>query len=75
MATNLLDVIARLEAEIASAKATGSRIGFFASLYRRVTLEIKRRIEQGLFENPAAMLDLDVDFATRYFDATGRFSA
>ncbi len=27
MATNLQDVIARLEAEIASAKATGSRIG------------------------------------------------
>ena len=75
MATNLQDVIARLEAEIASAKATGSRIGFFASLYRRVTLEIKRRIEQGLFENPAAMLDLDVDFATRYFDALDAFRA
>ena len=75
MATNLQDVIARLEAEIASAKAAGSRIGFFASLYRRVTLEIKRRIEQGLFENPAAMLDLDVDFATRYFDALDAFRA
>jgi hypothetical protein len=38
-----------------------------------VTLEIKLRIDQGLFENPAAMVDLDVDFATRYFDALDAF--
>jgi hypothetical protein len=73
MATSLQDIITRLEAEIAAAKATRSRVGFFASLYRRVTLEIKRRIEQGLFENSAAMVDLDLDFATRYFDALDAF--
>jgi hypothetical protein len=74
MATNLQDVIARLEAEIASAKGTGSRIGFFASLYRLVTVEIKRRIEQGSFENSATMNGFRRGLRQSIFRCTGCFS-
>ena len=74
MAANLQDVIARLEAEIASAKATGSRIGFFASLYRRLTLEIKLRIDPRVVRKPGGHGGFGRGLCHSIFRCAGRFS-
>jgi len=69
MLTSLSELIARFDDEIASAKARGSRLGFFQALYRRVTIEVKRRIDANLFAHPDLVTRLDLDFANRYFQA------
>ncbi|MCK3684038.1 DUF5995 family protein [Maribellus sp. YY47] len=43
--------------------------GYFAVLYRRVTIEIKEGIEANRFEDGQRMEKLDVIFAQRYIDA------
>ena len=40
-ATNIDQVLQRLAAVIEDAKARDSRLGFFAALYRQVTLEVQ----------------------------------
>ena len=52
---------------------TGAGLGFFAALYRRVTIEVKRGIDSGRFEDGNRMDRLDVIFATRYLEALERF--
>lgn len=73
MLTNLTEVLGRFAVEIDLARSAGSRIAFFMSLYRRVTAEIKRRIEQGEFDDSVRMTHLDLDFVNRYFDALDAF--
>lgn len=46
-----------------------SRLGYFAALYRRVTVGVQRRIEHGTYADGARMERLDVRFAQRYIDA------
>jgi hypothetical protein len=46
-----------------------SRLGFFASLYRTVTIIVKERCDEGFFEDNDRMRKLDVIFANRYFEA------
>jgi hypothetical protein len=50
-----------------------SRLGYFATLYRKVTLKIKEGIAAGRFEDGARMERFDVVFANRYFDAWQSF--
>lgn len=51
-------------------KNTKSRLGFFAALYRMVTMVVKERCDEGnFFEDNDRMRWLDVVFANRYFDA------
>lgn len=73
--TSINDVLAQLDAVIAWAKAEPSRLGYFAALYRRVTLKVKQGIEQGFFEDGARMERLDVVFAGRYLEALRFFAA
>lgn len=47
----------------------GDRLGYFASLYRTVTIVVKERCDDGFFEDNDRMRDLDVRFANRYFEA------
>lgn len=63
------EVIAHLNDIIAEARQEESRLGYFATLYRNVTVEVKRGIEQGRFEDGARMERLDVNFANRYLTA------
>jgi hypothetical protein len=63
------EVIARLDAVISEAAREGSRLGYFAALYRNVTVEVKRGIAQGRFADGARMERLDVNFANRYLTA------
>ncbi len=46
-----------------------SRLGFFAALYRRVTVGVRRRLEDGTYVDGGRMERLDVRFAQRYIDA------
>src|SRR6201993_1912272 len=46
-----------------------SRLGYFAALYKRITIAIGAAVSQGKFEDAQRMQRFDVIFATRYFDA------
>lgn len=47
-----------------------SKLGYFAVLYRDVTVQVRAKIQQGnYFEDNARMERLDVVFANRYLDA------
>lgn len=63
------EVIQNLDRIIDRSIATGSRLGYFPALYRKVTLQVAREISQGRFEDGSRMERLDVLFANRYLDA------
>jgi hypothetical protein len=63
------DVIKRLDEIIDWSLQNQSRAGYFASLYRRMTVAVKDGIERGAFEDGPRMEKLDIIFAGRYFDA------
>lgn len=63
------DVVARLDTILAETVKDSSRLAYFASLYREMTLAVKAGISNGLFQDGARMEVLDVTFAQRYFDA------
>jgi hypothetical protein len=63
------EVIAQLDEVIARSRREQSRLGFFALLYRNVTVKVKEGIGAGVFEDGARMERLDVIFANRYLDA------
>ncbi len=64
------EVIGRLDEIIEGTLHTASANGYFAVLYRRVTVGVKTRLAEGdYFEDNARMEELDVIFANRYLDA------
>lgn len=69
------DVICALDVIVQSSYDKQSRLGFFAALYRRVTLAVRDRIRGGTFEHNSLMEQLDVVFASRYLDALATFQA
>lgn len=69
VAKTISEVISLLDEIIVQSKQENSRLGFFASLYRLVTIEVKNGIENGRFEDGARMELLDVVFANRYLEA------
>ncbi|HJQ23435.1 MAG TPA: DUF5995 family protein [Blastocatellia bacterium] len=69
------EVIAHLDQIIRRAWQDNSRLGYFATLYRNVTVEVKRGIAQGRFEDGARMERLDVTFANRYLTALADYQA
>lgn len=66
---DIAEIVDRLTQITTWARRTDSRLGFFAALYRTVTIEVQRGISDGRFEDPARMERLDVIFARRYLDA------
>jgi hypothetical protein len=63
------EVIDRLQTIVDDAKRTNSCMGYFAGLYRQVTVEVRHKIAEGYFDDNARMHRLDVVFANRYLDA------
>lgn len=57
---------------MAHCHAEESRLGYFAALYRQVTVQVQLGIETGRFEDGPRMEQLDVVFANRYFEALRR---
>jgi Family of unknown function (DUF5995) len=67
--TTVDGVLEALDDIIARALVTGSRVGYFAAIYRKVTAKVAEGIAGGFFDDGQRMERLDVAFATRYLDA------
>ncbi|BBZ46135.1 DUF5995 family protein [Mycobacterium parmense] len=67
------DVLCNIDRVIEWAIGAESHIGYFAVLYRRVTLAIREAVEHGTFRHGDRIERLDVEFARRYFDAVNAF--
>ena len=68
-ATTIDEVITSLEKIIADSILHGTRFGYFATLYLKVTAAVKQGIANGQFQNGPRMEKLDVTFANRYLNA------
>lgn len=62
-------VLEALDAVVADAIQVGSRVGYFAAIYRKVTAKVADGITSGFFDDGERMQRLDVAFATRYLSA------
>jgi len=68
-ANTLEDVVTILQGIIEECKAEKSRLGYFAALYLKVTINVRDGIAAGTFPNGDQLAKLDVAFANRYLDA------
>jgi hypothetical protein len=62
-------VLEALDAVVAEAAQAGSRVGYFAAIYRKVTAKVAEGIATGFFDDAQRMERLDVSFAKRYLAA------
>lgn len=69
MANTIDEVIARLTEIIDESRRRPSRLGYFAALYRKVTINVKEGIANKVFQDGVRMARLDVNFANRYLAA------
>jgi Family of unknown function (DUF5995) len=67
--SSLDEVIRALASIIDWSISVPSRLGYFAALYKRITIAVKTAIKQGAFDDGPRMERFDVAFASRYFDA------
>jgi len=67
--TTIDQVVDAIQGIIAWSIANESRLGYFAALYKRITIAIRTAIAQGLFQDGPRMELFDVTFASRYFAA------
>lgn len=67
------EVLEQLDAIIERSRRENSRLGYFAALYRNVTVRVRDGIAAGRFEDGPRMERLDVTFANRYFEAYRRY--
>ncbi|WP_345210425.1 DUF5995 family protein [Mucilaginibacter gynuensis] len=63
------EVLSSLDAIIADCRQRNSRVGYFAVLYRQMTLAVKNGMTNKAFEDAARMEKFDVIFANRYISA------
>jgi len=63
------DVLKVLDKIIFQSVEENDILGYFAALYRQVTFEVKKEIENDFFDDASRMEKLDVLFAKRYIDA------
>lgn len=75
VARNIDEVLTQLAVIVESSKQRRSRLGYFATLYRQVTLEIKRGIVEGRFDDGPRMDRFDTEFGNRYFQALGAWES
>lgn len=68
-ATTIAEVIERLDVIVEESIQKGRRAGYFAALYRRVTIAVRDKINEGYFEDNVRMERLDIIFANRYLEA------
>lgn len=75
IATTINQVIDHLDLIIQESKAEQNTMGYFAALYRKVTVTVKEKIDAGFFDDNQRMEQLDVIFANRYLQAYTNFKA
>jgi hypothetical protein len=73
-ATTIEEVISQLDQIIEWSISNKSRIGYFATLYRRMTVAVQQGINNNIFQDGKRMEQLDVRFANRYFFAWNAYS-
>lgn len=69
VANTIDEVITHLETIIAESAQAGDRIGFFASLYHKVTVNVRDGVNSGQFNDNSRLAELDVLFANRFLYA------
>ena len=69
MAATISEVIDQLTDIITRSCAENNRAGYFAALYRKVTIAVYEKIKAGYFDDNERMEKLDVVFANRYLEA------
>jgi hypothetical protein len=69
------EVLEALDAIIARALEEGSRVGYFAAVYRVVTAKVAEGIATGFFDDGERMQRLDVTCADRYLSALSRYQS
>ena len=69
LANTINDVIQILDGIITKNKTNQNPLGYFATLYQKVTINVKKGIEDGFFDDGERMEKLDVSFANRYLKA------
>jgi hypothetical protein len=67
--TTIDEVVEAIESIIDWSISVSSRMGYFAALYKRITIAIGAAVSQGTFEDAPRMQRFDAIFASRYFDA------
>lgn len=68
-ANTIDEVLLILENIITTNKEKNDPLGYFAALYRKVTLKVKEGIDNNFFDDNERMEKLDVIFANRYIHA------
>ena len=74
-ANTIAEVIEQLNKIINTAEQKSDRAGYFAALYKRVTIAVSNKITEGYFDNNVRMEKLDVVFANRYLDAYQNYTS
>jgi hypothetical protein len=74
-ANSIDGVIDSLDTIIDESRKRNSRLGYFAALYREVTVQVRQGIVTGDFEDGTRMERLDIIFANRYLQALQRFQS
>lgn len=69
MLQSIDDVIAELDRILDELAEQSSPLGYFPALYQRVTIEVKKAIDNSQFDDADRMERLDIIFAQRYIDA------
>ncbi len=73
--TTIDGVIECLQTIVDDSLKTGSRLGYFAALYKRMTMAVHDGIRAGRFQDAARMEALDVAFANRYLATREQYFA
>ncbi|WP_324678905.1 DUF5995 family protein [Hymenobacter sp. GOD-10R] len=63
------DVVTAINTIVQTCEQTQNRAGYFAALYKRMTVAVAEGIAAGAFEDGTRMEKLDIVFARRYLDA------
>ena len=71
--TTIDEVIAEIQTVVDWSIDNASRLGYFAALYKRITIAIKAAIAENLFDDGPRMERFDVTFASRYFAALNAY--
>ena len=74
-ANSISEVVLALDSIVKESISTGNRAGYFAALYKNVTIAVANKIKEGYFEDNERMERLDVVFANRYLEAYDQFKA
>lgn len=67
------EVISKLEDIINESQRNNDSLGYFAVLYQKVTMKVKKEIANGFFDDNERMEQLDIVFADRYLEAVNAY--